>query len=472
MNFKEYRRYDACGLSDLVRKGATTANQLAGLALAAIDEFNPRINAVIETFDGELRHSDSSGPLYGVPFLAKDLVLHRAGGLLEMGSRLARGMVTPTNTELLLRYRRAGLNLVGRTTTPELGHGCTTEPVLTGPTRNPWDLTRMAGGSSGGSAAAVAAGIVPAAHANDGAGSIRIPAACCGLFGMKPTRGRVSLGPDAGEALFGMGIEHAVTRTVRDSAALLDAAQGPAVGDPYVIPGPPQRYSQAVTMPPPALKIAVATRTWSGAPVEREVIEAVESTARLCESLGHRVEEASPQFNYAEFREACIRGWAAGMTMWIDMLSTATGRVPGPDYLETATLSAYEFGRSLSAKQVLEVPSMLNRICRAVGPFFETYDMLLTPTTSRPAQPLGTYDQNAAGLTTHAWFDHKGSFAPFLALFNVTGQPAMTLPLASSASGLPIGVHFAGRFGEETQLFQLASQLEAARPWAERFPPL
>lgn len=202
------------------------------------------------------------------------------------------------------------------------------------------------------------------------------------------------------------------------------------------------------------------------------MIEAVERTAALCESLGHHVEQASPQFSYAEFREACIRGWAAGMTMWIDALAAATGRAPGADYLESATLAAYEFGCRLTPQQILEIPAMLNRICRAVGPFFQEYDMLLTPATSRPPQPLGTYNQNAPGLTTQAWFDHKGSFAPFLALFNVTGQPAMTLPMASTASGLPIGVQFAGRFGDEQGLFQLAGQLEASRPWADRHPPL
>lgn len=264
VNFQEYRCFDAVGLAELVRTHEIHPRELAALALAAIADVNPRINAIIQTFDTELSLADSAGPLYGVPFLVKDLVLHRAGGLLEMGSRMARGMVTPADTELLLRLRRAGLNVVGRTTTPELGHGCTTESVLTGPTRNPWDLARMAGGSSGGSAAAVAAGIVPAAHANDGAGSIRIPAACCGLFGLKPSRGRISLGPDAGEALFGMGIEHAVTRSVRDSATLLDCTHGAGVGDPYVIAGPTMPFSEAVRRPPPPLRIAMATRAWSG----------------------------------------------------------------------------------------------------------------------------------------------------------------------------------------------------------------
>jgi amidase len=472
LNLEEYRGLDATALAGLVRSRQVQAQELMGLALQAVEQWNPRINAVLETFEDELPAADSAGALYGVPFLIKDILLHRKGGRLEMGSRMARGTVTPTDTELMLRFRRAGLVAVGRTNTPEFGHGCTTEPVANGPTRNPWDPSRMAGGSSGGAAAAVAAGIVPAAHANDGAGSIRIPAACCGLFGLKPSRGRVSLGPDMGEALFGMGIENTVTRSVRDSAAILDLVEGPSPGDPYAIARPATPYREEIRRAPGRLRIAFATQAFSGAPIDPECVAATEATARLCAELGHTVEQASPSFSYPEFREACIRGWAAGLYNWIEALAEATGRKPGLDVLETATLSAYEYGRGLTAKDLLWVPAALNRVCRAVAPFFQQYDLLLTPSTSRPAQLLGTYNQNAAGLTTQGWFDHKGSFAPFLALFNVTGQPAMSVPLSVSSGGLPIGLHFVAGFGQEDLLFRLAAQLEQARPWASRRPPL
>lgn len=472
MNLDEYRELDAVALASLVHTGEVHPREIVSTAMEAVQRLNPRLNAVLQTFDDEFPVADASGPLYGVPFLIKDLVNHRAGGLLEMGSRLARGFVTPHDTELMRRFRKAGLITIGRTATPEFGHGCTTESVLTGPTRNPWDLSRMAGGSSGGSASAVAAGIVPAAHANDGAGSIRIPSACCGVFGLKPSRGRVSLGPDTGEALFGMGIENVLSRTVRDSAAILDCIEGPAVGDPYEITRPRVPYREAANRSPAALKIAFTTTAWSGAPIDEECVRATRDVAKLCAQLGHAVEEASPSFDYDVFRSACIRGWAVAMVAGIDTLVAVTKRQPSLVYLETATLSAYEFGRRLSVPEVLEVPAMLNRICRSVAPFFESYDMLLTPTTSRPAAPLGTYNQNKPGQTTEQWFDHKGSFAPFLALFNVTGQPAMSVPLSTGATGLPIGAHFAARFGQEGDLLWLAAQLESERPWIGRKPPL
>jgi amidase len=471
MNFDEYRELDAVALASLVCTGEVHPREIVNTALAAVLRLNPHLNAVLQTFDDEFAIANASGPLYGVPFLIKDLVSHRAGGLLEMGSRLARGFVTPHDTELMHRFRRAGLITIGRTATPEFGHGCTTEPVLTGPTRNPWDLSRMAGGSSGGSASAVAAGIVPAAHASDGAGSIRIPSACCGVFGLKPSRARVSLGPDTGESLFGMGIENVLSRTVRDSAAILDCIEGPAAGDPYQITRPQIPYREAANRPPAALKIAFTTTAWSGAPVDEECVRATRDVAKLCAQLGHVVEEASPSFEYDVFRKACIRGWAVAMVAGIDRLVAVTKRQPCADYLETATLSAYELGRCLSVPEVLEIPALLNQICRSVAPFFESYDMLLTPTTSRPAAPLGTYNQNRPGQTTEQWFDHKGSFAPFLALFNVTGQPAMSVPLSTSAAGLPIGAHFAARFGQEGALLSLATQLESERPWISRRPP-
>jgi amidase len=470
MNFEDYQAHDALALAGLIRGGAVSRDEVKAAATAAVERLNPSLNAVIETFDDEPTADD--GVFAGVPFLVKDLVLHRRGGLVEMGSRFARGLRTPDDTFLMERFRAAGLVAIGRTNTPEFGHGCTTEPVANGPTRNPWNPAHMAGGSSGGSAAAVAAGMVPIAHGNDGAGSLRNPAACCGVFALKPSRGRITLGPDSGDALFGMGCEGVLSRSVRDSAAALDAVAGPAAGDPYVIAPPHAPYRQEVDRDPAPLRIAVTTDAWSGAPIGEESRAATWQAARLCEALGHHVEEARPAFDYAEYRRANIDAWAAGMVSWVDGLAAINGRVPGDDNLEAATLAIYRHGKALSAGELLAVPAVMNRISRAVGGFFETYDLLLTPVTATPAAPLGTYDQNAPGITPERWFDHKGSFTPFLALFNLTGQPAMSVPLCHSADGLPLGVQFAAGFGREDLLFRLAGQLERALPWASRRPPL
>lgn len=470
MTFEDYQAYDAVGLADLIRRKAVSREEVRAAALSAIKQLNPRINAVLETFEGESSAED--GPFAGVPFLVKDLVLHRRNGLIEMGSRLARGLRTPGDTFLMERFRAAGMITLGRTNTPELGHGCTTEPVANGPTRNPWNPGHMAGGSSGGSAAAVAAGMVPMAHGNDGAGSLRNPAACCGLFTVKPSRGRITLGPDSGDALFGMGCEGVLSRTVRDSATMLDCIAGSAPGDPYVIAAPGRPYAQEIGCDPAPLRIAVTTDAWSGAPIDEESKAATWNAARLCESLGHHVEEARPEFDYADYRRANIDAWAAGMVTWVDGLTAINGRTPGDDTLEAATLAIYRHGKSLSASQLLAVPAVMNRISRTVGQFFERYDLLLTPATATPAAPIGTYNQNAPGITPEQWFDHKGSFTPFLALFNLTGQPAMSVPLYQATNGLPLGIHFAAGFGREGRLFALAGQLERTLPWAARRPAL
>jgi amidase len=468
MTFEDYQAYDALGLAELIRRKAVSREEIQATALDAIERLNPRVNAVLETFEGEPAAAD--GPFAGVPFLVKDLVLHRRDGLLEMGSRLARGLRTPGDTFLMERFRAAGMVTLGRTNTPELGHGCTTEPVANGPTRNPWNPAHMAGGSSGGSAAAVAAGMVPMAHGNDGAGSLRNPAACCGLFTVKPSRGRITLGPDSGDALFGMGCEGVLSHSVRDSATMLDCIAGAAPGDPYVIPTPRHPYAREIERDPSPLRIAVTTDAWSGAPIGEESKAATWNAARLCESLGHHVEEARPDFDYADYRRANIDAWAAGMVTWVDGLAAVNGREPGDDTLEAATLAIYRHGKSLTASQLLAVPAVMNRISRTVGGFFETYDLLLTPVTATPAALLGTYDQNAPGITPEQWFDHKGSFTPFLALFNLTGQPATSVPLYQATNGLPLGVQFAAGFGREDQLFSLAGQLERALPWAARRP--
>jgi len=473
MKLEEYVREDGLGLAEWVSRGEVSPAELARVALEAAERVEPRIHSLVRSFPERARElrleALPAGPFRGVPFLLKDFPLEK-GTPGEMGSRLARGLASQMDTHLMERFKAAGLVTLGCTNTPEFGFNVTTEPLLTGPTCNPWDTRRMAGGSSGGSAAAVAAGIVPMAHGSDTGGSIRIPASCCGVVGLKPTRGRVPVGPFAGESISGLNAEFAVTRTVRDCAALLDAVQGAGVGDPYVIAPPARPYREEVRTAPGQLNIAFTTRAWSGAPVDAEVVRAVEETAALCESLGHRVWEASPTVDAAGLMLATVQLGSAHIAAGVEGLAAALGRIPGEDTLESSTLAAYRYGRTVSAAQVFGALGILNGICRSVGAFFQGCDVLLTPTVARVPQPLGTYDANAPGMTAERWPEHIFAFAPFTTLFNVTGSPALSLPLHQSAEGLPIGMQFAGRYGDEATLFRLAGQLEEARPWRDRQP--
>ncbi len=472
MKLEEYVRYDAVGLAELVRRREVSGRELSETALAAIAAVNPKINAVVETFPERAATATDEGPLGGVPFLRKDILIQEEGGLTEFGSRLAAGLRMPSATELALRHARAGLITLGRTTTPEMAFNATTENVKDGPTRNPWNLDRSAGGSSGGSAAAVAAGAVPAAHGNDGGGSIRIPAACCGLVGLKPTRGRVSLGPDHGTVLLGLVIEHALTRTVRDSAAILDATLGASAGDPYLIPPPRRAYVQEVGAPVSRLEIAYTTTSWTGIQAEPEVAEATERAAALCEKLGHHVVNASPAIEAAAFGRATMDLWCGFLAMGIDALAAATGRAIGPETVEASNLACYEHGKKLSAVDLYLANDVMNRTSRAVAPFFASHDVLLTPTIAQRVAPVGAsvLAANAPGLTAEKWVTQLFGYAPFTALFNTTGQPAMSLPLEQDRDGVPIGMQFVGRWGDEALLFRLAASLEEACPWKDRRP--
>ncbi|MFL5495691.1 MAG: amidase [Gemmatimonadales bacterium] len=472
MKLEEYVRYDAVGLAELVRRREVSAPELAETALAAIAAVNPKINAVVESFPERVARARAQGPLGGVPFLRKDILLQEEGGLTEFGSRLAAGLRMPSATELAARFARAGLITLGRTTTPEMAFNATTESVKDGPTRNPWNVERSAGGSSGGAAAIVAAGAVPAAHGNDGGGSIRIPAACCGLVGLKPTRGRVSLGPDHGTVLLGLVVEHVLTRTVRDSAAILDATHGASPGDPYVIPSPERPYAEEIGAPVGRLTIAYTTTSWTGASVDPEVAAAVERVAALCAELGHQVVRAGPVIDAAAFGRATMDLWCGFVAMGIEALATATGRAIGPETVEASNLACYEYGKSLSAVDLYNADGVMNRVSRAVAPFFVTYDVLLTPTIAQRVAPIGAsfLAANAAGLTAEKWVTQIFTYAPFTALFNTTGQPAVSLPLEQDRDGLPIGIQFVGRWGDEAVLFRLASSLEEARPWKDRRP--
>jgi amidase len=346
----------------------------------------------------------------------------------------------------------------------------TTEPTLYGPCRNPWNLDHSTGGSSGGSAAAVAAGIVPIGHANDGGGSIRIPASCCGLVGLKPTRARNPLGPILGDAMNGLVSEHVVSRTVRDSAAVLDCTAGPDVGDPYWAPPPERPYREEVSRDPGRLRIACWTRTLNGDAIHPECVTAVEQTARLCADLGHEIVEAAPPVDMGTLFDPFLAIWAAGCTALIDATALATGRNPAAEFFEPFTWALYERGRAVTGAQYQISVGAIQLASRRVAAFFEAHDAWLSPTLAAPPVKLGAFDQSESDLDKA--FAQLTGYVPFTPIFNATGQPAISLPLHWSADGLPVGVQFAARFGDEGLLYRIAGQLERARPWIDRKPPI
>jgi amidase len=462
---------DATAQAALARDGQVTTAELVEAAIERAERVNPALNAIVRPMYDEARRdlaAVSRGPFAGVPFLLKDLLAAYAGVPMTSGSPFLSDFVPPFDSELVTRLKRAGLVCIGKTNTPEFGILPTTEPRLFGPARNPWDPGRTTGGSSGGSAAAVAAGVVPMAHANDGGGSIRIPAACCGVFGLKPTRARNSLGPMVGDIMSGLVVEHAVTRSVRDSAALLDATAGAAPGDPYWAPPPARPFLEEVGADPGRLRVAFTTKALTGTPVHQDSVEAALDAARLCEELGHDVVEASPEINPDMLIQTFLAVWVAGTAWTIDAIGRATGRSPSPDYFEPLTWAVYGTGRQELASNYLLSVQYLQAVSRDVARFFMEYDVWLTPALAEPPVPLGTFE-SAEGDPLGGLM-RAVTFTPFTALFNATGQPAMSVPLSWNAEGLPIGVQFAGRFGDEATLFRLAAQLEAARPWAHRRP--
>lgn len=471
MEISEYVEHDATGLAALISAGRVSADEVREAALRAIEAVNPELNALVgELFDEPLSHS-VDGPFAGVPFLIKDLVLHAEGVPTRLGSRMAaEGITFPYDTDLMARFRNAGLATLGRTTTPEFGFSASTEAVLTGPTRNPWGLSRSPGGSSGGSGALVAAHGVPVAHANDGGGSIRVPAAVNGLVGLKPTRGRTPLGPDFGEALGGMAIEFALTRTVRDCAALLDAVHGPGVGDKYFAAPPARPFAEEVGAPPGNLTVAFTTEAWSGAPVDPECVRAVEELAALLEELGHNVTEATPGFDVAAFDLGNLRIWCAFLAASVATFGQLTSVQPSPDSLEATTLACAEAGTKLTALEMMEADALQNQVTRTVGRWFLDYDVLLTPTLAHATFTLGLFDGNDPSLDAKGWYDKIFLHCPFTGLFNMTGQPAMNVPVMATADGGPVGTQLVARFGDEATLLRLAAQLEEARPWADRKP--
>jgi amidase len=465
----ELGRLDATAQAELVRQGDLTPAELLEAAVARIEQANPLLNAVVTTtFDEAARdaaHVSRDAPFAGVPYLLKDLAVEARGVRFTEGSRFLRDHVSTRDQELVTRLRRAGLLLAGKTNTPEFGMLPTCEPALFGPTRNPWDPARTTGGSSGGSAAAVASGMVPAAHGNDLAGSIRFPASCCGVFGLKPTRARNPLGPEYGDVVGGLAVEHALTRSVRDSAALLDATAGPDLGDPYWAPHPPRPFAQEVGRDPGRLRIAFGSRPADGLQAHPDCLAALDDAVRLCADLGHELEEADvpPLTPDVEGAIATVLDATAAWIVeyWIRRL----GRPPAPDEIEPYTRVRWEAGRRVSAAGYLLAMDRLHAYARDLERFLTRYDAWLTPTLAEPPPPLGeivsTPDDPWRPLTR---MRHFVGFPAVLA--NISGGAAMSVPLHRTDAGLPIGVHFLGRFGGEGTLLRLAAQLEEARPWA------
>jgi len=471
---EDYEAHDALSLADLVARGEVKPAELLDEAIRRVESLDSRINAVVLRRFDEARSSIEEGlpdgPFRGVPFLVKDLHILVRGWPLTNGSRLFEDFVADQDGHLASRYRRSGLVLFGRTHSPEFGLTTTTESRVFGQTRNPWSLEHTAGGSSGGASAAVAAGILPLANASDGGGSIRIPASCCGLFGMKPTRARTPLGPASGEGWSGMSCIHAVSRSVRDSAALLDASAGPVHGDPYWAPPPERPYLEEVSREPGRLRVAVQTSTFNGAETHPDCAAAAADAASLCAQLGHDVSEATFRLDVERFREATLTIIAANLRATAEDRAAALGRQLEQDDLEPAAwfLAASALGRGSAA--YTRAIGEIHALGRAIADFLEGYDVVLTPTMAAPPSKLGVLSLSNPDLT--GYLEAVTQSVGFTQLFNATGSPAMSVPLYWNHEGLPIGVQFAGRFGDEATLFRLAGQLEQARPWFAKRPAL
>jgi amidase len=491
----EYVKYDGLGLAELVRKKKVSPQELCEEAISRIEKINPKINAVIYRMYDLARKAAGdnlpNGPFKGVPFLCKDLVSSYAGVPMTKGSKSCKDYVPSQDSELMTRYKATGLIIMGKTNTPEFGLMGVTEPELHGPTRNPWNTDHTPGGSSGGSAAAVASGMVPIASGGDGGGSIRIPASFCGLFGLKPTRGRNPLGPEFGEIWQGAEVEHVLTRTVRDSAAMLDAVNGPDAGAPYVIPKPERPYLSEVSRNPGKLKIAFTVKSPLGTQVHPECKKAVENAARMLEKMGHRVEEAEPRIDGLALAKSYFMLYFGEVAADVEELKNVLGRKLKHTDTEGATWALNLLGRSFSAGEFVLSMRDWNTFSRQMGIFHQTYDLYLTPTTAAPPVRIGELKQkpseefilkiinamNLGGLLKISGITDKLAIeglskTPFTQLANLTGLPAMSVPLHWTPEGLPCGVQFIARFGEESVLFRLAGQIEKAKPWFDRRPEM
>ncbi len=454
---------DALAVADLIRTRKLSAKEVLDATMASLRRANDRLNAVTDFYDDAPPPGD--GPFHGVPYVIKQLMADCAGHPTTLGSRFFGSIpVAAADSAAVARMRRAGLVIVGRTNTSEFGLAPTTEPAFGGPTINPWRSDLSPGGSSGGSAAVVAARLLPMAHATDGGGSIRIPASLCGLFGLKPSRGRISLAP-IGETLAGAGAQHCVSVSVRDSAALLDALAGGEPGDPYRAPPATGSFLDAATRAPGRLRVAFMRKPVGEGPLDPVLVKAIERTVKLLEDLGHQIEEASPGYDAATLNAAFWRVMCANT--WTNIQLRAAGRVPGPDDLEPVTRAYAERGRTVSADEYIRSVQTFHRTGRQLGAFLERHDVLLSTTIARTSLPLGTVRMDGS---PEQFEQAVAPMTPFTAVCNATGVPAMSVPLEWTDDGLPIGLHFVARFGAEQTLYSLANQLEQARPWRNRRP--
>ncbi len=471
---------DATAMAELVGSGEASPSELVEAAIERVEQVNGELNAVIHPLFDEAREAAKGeipdGPFKGVPFLLKDLGAAFAGQPLHMGMQVLKDadFKAPMDTYLAQRFRDAGLITIGKTNTPELGILPTTEPVAYGASKNPWDTTRTPGGSSGGAGAAVASGMVPMAHANDGGGSIRIPASNNGLVGLKPTRQRISEGPLVGDNLSGLTCELVVSRSVRDTARILDAVEGPAPGDPYVAPEPLRPYVEELTDESTGLRVGLMTAPAVESEVAAECVAAAEETAKLLESLGHKLTGSSPMDVLGggdagvDIQDSFLTRWAAGQAAGLDQIGMLLGRELTGEDVEPLTWTLAAIGRERDSARYLRDVALHQGISRAIAGWFEAgHDLLLTPTMAEVAPKLGEIDDTLTDDPMDA-FHRSFPSGAFTALFNVTGQPAISLPLHWSSEDVPVGVQLVAPFGREDLLIRVAAQLERAQPWADR----
>ncbi|MFC4257442.1 amidase [Marinobacter lacisalsi] len=489
MKPSDYLQYDATGLADLVRRGEVSRSEVTEAAIERAEALNPALNAIcLPQFSEAREQRPVDGPFGGVPMLLKDLGQEQAGQPCTMGSRGLRHRIMERDSDYVTRARKAGLVFLGRTATPEFGLKAVTESALWGPSRNPWGTDHTPGGSSGGSGAAVAAGIVPVAGANDGGGSIRIPAAYNGLVGLKPSRGRVSWGPQTGESWLGAADNHVVTRTVRDCAAMLDVLAGASAGDPFRIDAPGRPWSELASEAPGKLRIGLFTRSPYGGDVHPDCVAAVQDAARLLESLGHDVEEAAPAVDGAALARCYLGIYFGEVPVFIDM-AMAEGASKDDFELDSRVLAM--LGRSFPLPDYVRMRQQWNDFARTLGDYFGQYDLYLSPTTAQPPATIGQMDlppamkvvskllvrahagklMHRAGIVDQLAMESLAR-TPFTQLANLTGTPAVSLPLGWDSQGMPVGVQFGAPHGAEARLLQLAAQLEEAAPWYGRYENL
>jgi len=470
--FDSYDDFDAMGLAALVQKGETTAEELLETAIERTERVNGHLNAVVLKHYELARESIATGlpegPFHGVPFLLKDLHLLLEGTPTTYGSAFFKDNLADHDSTLVARYKEAGLVIFGKTNSPEFGAMPVTEPLLFGPTRNPWDLNRTPGGSSGGASAAVAAGVIPMANASDGGGSIRVPASCTGLVGLKPTRGRTPMGPDRGEGWAGQSISHAVTRSVRDSAALLDATTGPEPGSPYEAPHAENSFLSAVDQAPGVLRIAVVKEKWGPGNYDSAVDDALEQVITMLTDLGHQVEAAVPEFDQEAVAQASTIIVAANTALAVHLRAEQLGRDVTDTDIEPLTRFLISMSESISAEDYARAVLVNHQTGRTMGRFHQQFDVILAPTLSREPIPIGYLVE----APQDEYVDRLFKFMGDTSIYNQTGQPSISLPLCWSSNNLPIGMMFTAAFGNDALLFRLAAQLEKAHPWWDKRPPL